>query len=393
MRARPLSIAVLFLAASPMAAGAIEPEPIPSSDTTPTWEGPQFVQADRAGHVFFFRGNSFEVYPVTKAGSFGDPTRLEATAAEAGLVHNAVLSPGGDQWLVYADFSVRRFMDGKEKPVPALEWNPWGVGFLRDIPLVAVIPRPLGRVREIDKTAAAPWFLKLTNDRWDLLLSRKGETLGKALASGGMNDAIAESAVFFTSDRQGRLWAARQYSYRVQQFSPGGRALLEITVDGGGVRKRGESKGIEIQFHGAQDDPVAATKNPRAEKGRYFPFTAEPVILALTEGHDGRFYFLVQAAGEAALDRYDPGRAVLERVPLRLKVKGAFTIAAGRDALYLATWRGETGRWRISWDTLEQAQWKAVEGARIDGFEAAPDGSAAEKRQGKAVSHKPGSPG
>jgi hypothetical protein len=43
---------------------------------------------------------------------------------------------------------------------------------------------------------------------------------------------------------------------------------------------------------------------------------------------------------------------------------------AGRDAIYLAAWDGRKGRWRISWDTLQQAQWKDVENAEIDGVKA-----------------------
>ncbi|HYX25305.1 MAG TPA: hypothetical protein VFC23_14210 [Thermoanaerobaculia bacterium] len=234
-----------------------------------------------------------------------------------------------------------------------------------------------------------PWLLKLDGDRWSPLTRPRTLDVAGLLKTGGMNEATAESAVFLKDDRQGRLWAAHQYSYHVQRFSPGGRLLLDITVDGSKVEKKTESKGIEIKLHGAADNPSEATRDARKETATYFPFAAEPVILSLTEGRDGRFYFLVRTKeGGAALDRYDPERVMLERLPLQLKTEGKFTMAAGRDAIYLAAWDGRKGRWRIRWETLEQAQWKGVKDAEIDGFkvdeEAAPEKSAA-----KASSPKP----
>jgi hypothetical protein len=376
-----LALCGALFAASAGYGSPVAPEPIPVGESTPVWDGPQFVRANRAGRVFFFRGNTFEIYPVDKTGGFGDPVRLQSLDDNPGFVHGAVLNSAGDQWLVYADFSVRRFMDGKEKPLPAPGWNPWEVAFLRDTPVVAVIPRPMDRIRNLPKTMEVPWLLRLDSDRWNPMTKLRTLDVAGLLKTGGMNKAIAEDAVFLKDDREGRLWAARQYSYHVQRFSPGGRLLLDIAVDGGKVEKKAEGKGIEIKLHGDADNPSEATRDARKETATYFPFTAEPVILGLTEGRDGRFYFLVRTKeGGAALDRYDPERVVLERLPLQLKTEGTFTMAAGRDAIYLAAWEGRKGRWRIPWETLEQAKWKAVKDAEIDGFkveeEAVPERSA-----------------
>ncbi|HEV2855833.1 MAG TPA: hypothetical protein VHC97_23800 [Thermoanaerobaculia bacterium] len=363
------SVAGWLLLASPGLQGAIHPEPLAAGASALEWAGPQFVQANRAGNVFFLRGDTLEVYPLNKSGVFGEPVRLQSTEVAPGLVHSAVLSPDGDQWLVYTDFSVRRFVDGKEKFLPELEWNPWAVAFLRDSPVIAVIPRSLRRSRKQEKLVDVPWFLKLAGDKWSSMADLDRESLAKLRQNGALNDAIAENAVFLTGDREGKLWAARQYAYHVQRFSPGGRLLLDITVDGGTVKKKKESKGIEIKLHGEGDNPTEATRNPRSETATYFPFTAEPVLLSLAAGRDGCLYLLVRTAeGGMALDRYDPVRSVLERVPLTLKASGMFTTAAGRDALYLASWQGKDGRWRISWDTLEQARWKAVENAEVQGL-------------------------
>ncbi len=207
----PLLI-TLLLAGSLASAGTLEPTPIPNEESTPSWKGPQFVQADRGGNVFFFRAETFEVYPVTKAGTFGEPVQLETTVEAAGLIHDAILSPAGDQWLVYADFSVRRFVNGKEKLVPPLEWNPWAIGFRRDTPVVAVIPRPIGRFRDLEKVTEIPWLLTLSTDRWDTFNRLKGVSASQLSKKGGMNDLIAENAVRLASDREGKLWAARQYA-------------------------------------------------------------------------------------------------------------------------------------------------------------------------------------
>ncbi len=203
-------------------------------------------------------------------------------------------------------------------------------------------------------------------------MNLKGVTGAEIQEGDGLNRAIAEFGSFLAGDRQGKLWAARQYGYRVQRFTPGGRVLLDITVDGGAVRQgqKEESKGIEVKLRGSSN-PAEATRNPRQEKGTFFEFTAESVIEALTEGRDGRLYLFVKTGdGGMALDRYDPARAVVERAPLRMSLKNRPSLAAGRDGLYLAAWDAMNGRWRISWEALEQAEWKKVENAKIDGFEA-----------------------
>jgi hypothetical protein len=353
----------------PQAATAIEPEPLPKSDAAPTWAAQQFVQADRAGNVYFFRADTFAVYRLTKEKTLGEPARLETAVDRPGTIYNAVMSLSGDRWLVQDSRSARLFVEGKEQPVPPLPYKPWSVALLRDTPLVAVVPLPIaGRNVDIQKLGEPPWFLRLGRDQWEPVVTLKGLSVPELLEKNLLNQAIAENGAFMTGDRQGRLWVARQYAYHVQRMTASGRVLLDITVDGGKVRKPQDSKGIEIAFKGSTD----ATQAPRQEKGTYTAFTAPSIIEAITEGQDGRMYLFVHTAdGSTALDRYDPGRAVLERIPLSLKLKDQRpSLAAGRDGLYLAAWSGDGGRWRISWDRLDQARWKKVEGSKIDGISA-----------------------
>jgi hypothetical protein len=365
----PIGILALFLFLAGRGwAAPIRLESIPPADGASDWTGCQIVQADRNGNVFVLRGDTLQVYPIRKPGVLGEPVKLTSTAESLGMVRDAALSPGGDQWLLLAD-QIRYFVRGKEKPLPPFEWSPWSIGFLRDTPVVALIPRPFGRARDLSRPIDVPWLVKLGSDRWDTLTALQGVDVNHLFRNGGMNPAIAENAVFLTSDRLGRLWAARQYAYLVQQFGPGGRRLLELDVDGGKVRQKETGKGIEIKLSNPDRNPTEATRNPKTERKTFYPFTAEAALLDLVEGRDGRMYFLVKTqGGGTALDRFDPARTALERIDLSREMKGAVNMAAGRDGLYIAPWSGEQGRWRIRWENLDAAAWKAVENARLDGL-------------------------
>lgn len=330
------------------------------------WEGAQFVRSDRAGNVFLFRGDSFEVYPVSRSGELGKPERLQTTNEGSGLVLDAVLSPAGDQWLVHADGKVRLFVDGKEKPLPPLSWLPWTVGFLRGTPLVGVMPRPSpSAVLHLQDLGAVPWFLTLDNDRWSTMLEHSDLTAEAAWKDRSKwNEWVARYASSVAAARDGKLWVASQHSYRVQRLSPSGRTLLEIDA---GKDKAKESP----QKLPENAEAAAAIRQLEAQGGKaqFRPFTEKAVIADLVEGNDHAIYLLVHTSGDSslALDRYDNVRGVLERIPLSLKGDGRLTLAAGKDGLYVAPFRAAGGLWRISWTTLESAPWKEVEEVKIHG--------------------------
>lgn len=355
---------------------AIQPERLPATG----WEGSQFLRADRAGNLFLFRAANLEVYPLEKSGAPGKPARLAATSTAIGSIREAAMSPSGDRWFLLSGVTVRLFEDGKEKVLPPLEWKPWSLTLLGETPMVAAIPFPLGgRATDPKRVGTPPWLLQSDGDRWSSTIDLKGVSVADLLEKGNLNDTIARNSVIMAGDRRGRLWAARQYGYRVQRFTSGGRPLLEITVDRGKIRQKEESRGIEVKVKGGEPGSGDATQDPQRQKATYYPFTAERVIYGLTEGRDGRMYFLVDTgAGSAALDRFDPSRSVLERIPITVPLKHTFTLAAGKDALYLASYEAEEGRWRISWEDLESAPWKPVKGARIDGYAPGPEAGASE---------------
>jgi hypothetical protein len=369
---------LLLLACFSVSPGlAIQPERLPATG----WEGSQFLRADRVGNLFLLRASTLEVYPVGKSGAPGKPVRLEATSTATGSIREAAMSPSGDRWFLLSGVTVRLFEDGKEKVLPPLEWKPWSLTLLRETPIVAAVPAPLGgRAADPKRVGDPPWFLESDGDRWSSMIDLQGVSVADLFENGGMNDVIARNSVVMAGDRMGRLWAARQYGYRVQRFTPGGRLLLEITVDRGKIRQKEESRGIEIKLKGGELGSGDATQDPqRRPKATYYPFTAERVIYGLTEGRDGKIYFLVSTgAGSASLDRFDSTRSVLERIPIQVPLKDAFTLAAGKDALYLASWEAKQGSWRISWEDLDAAPWKPVKGARIDGFAPEPRPGASE---------------
>jgi hypothetical protein len=381
-RTFPLALVAVLVGrlATPAPVHGLQPERLLVDEASPEWDSAQIVSSDRSGHVFFFRGDTFEVYPVKKSGAFGEPIRLETAASSTSqMVHDAVLNPAGDRWLVYADLGVRLFVDGKETALPPLPWKPWSIAFLRDTPVVAVLPLPMGGESvDIEKVVTPPAFVLFDGERWNPVAETKGVSVSSLVHQGSrLNDAVAEKSVYMTGDRLGRLWAAGQYRYRLQRLAPSFRPSLEVVVDGGKVRKqKNEKPAVEIKRTGPGQNPSDAAQNPLKEKSTYTPFSGQQAAFDLTEGLDGKIYLLVRTeAGDAALDRFDPSLLLLERIPLDLKASGRYTIAAGLDGLYLAAWNGRQGRWRISWDALDQAAWKDVANCEIDGVPMTPSSS------------------
>lgn len=319
-----------------------------SFGASPLWQGPQKVQADRTGRVFLLRGETLQVYPVLKNGALGEPTRLETARSLDGPMLDVAMGSGPGNWLLRLPFEVRWFVDGKEKVVPPLAWMPASVGFLRGMPVVGVLPRPApvnGMViahHDQEPPASAPAVLALSGDRWSVLVeeARPAQQDANTLTESGSRSIL--------EDREGKLWAVRNYAYVLDRYSPAGRRLGRIVVEKGTVTHR-EAKEVGV--------PADVRSEDRA---RFRPFLGVQKVSDLAEGLDHRIYLLVQGEKGAALDRYDPAQSSLERVDLNLQLPGNATLAAGRDALYLAAHSGDRGRWRISWDELDRASWKKL---------------------------------
>jgi hypothetical protein len=337
----------------------LQPEP---GVTGVDWKGSQFIRSDAAGRVFLFRGDEPAVYPITKTGEIGKPESLQTANESLGHVLDVALSPGGDRWLVRGEGRVRLFVEGKEKTLPPMDWLPWSIGFVRDTPVVAVVPRPLpAGVLHLDDLGNVPWLVTLDNDRWSTLArlsDLSAETAWKERSR--FNQWVTEYAVFLAADREGKLWAANQYAYRVRRLSGAGRNLLDIasTQEEEAPPKAPPSAAV-----------VAATRKAETEGAKFTPFTERPVIADLVEGRDHAIYLLVHAPGEGtlALDRYDSVRGVVERAPLEMHGTGRFTLAAGKDGLYLAPYNAPEGVRKLSWESLQEAAWKEIDSIKVQG--------------------------
>jgi hypothetical protein len=346
-----LAVAALLIGGALAAAG----EPggrVEAFGAVPSWQGPQKVQADAKGSVFLLRGDTLEVYPVSKKGLLGEPSRLETARSLDGPVLDAAMGSGPGDWLIRLPREVRWFVSGKEKSLPPLPWQPWSVGFLRGTPIVSVLPKaaPVNgmviRSHEAEEPARAPAVLELSGDRWSVLVE-------EAPPAGQDTNAIVESCGrALLGDRAGKLWTARTYAYVLDRYSPAGHRLLRVEVDKG-----------KVTHKTAKDLGTPAELRPE-DRARFHPFLGVLKVSRLAEGLDHRIYLLVQGDKGVSLDRYDPAESKLERISLGIELPGNATLAAGRDALYLAAHSGDHGRWRISWDELDQAKWKPV---RVDG--------------------------
>jgi hypothetical protein len=92
-------------------------------------------------------------------------------------------------------------------------------------------------------------------------------------------------------------------------------------------------------------------------------------VHGMTATADGTLYALLassKGSEHPRLARYDEVRQVFETIPLRLSDSGNVTMAAGRDALYLAAQNGSGGRWRLPWEALDQAAWQELKDAKLE---------------------------
>jgi hypothetical protein len=348
MRSRPLP-AILWiaaaLAAGTVAHGAVLLEPFGGGLH---WEATQAVQADRQGHIYLLRADTLEVYPVLKNGSLGKPSKLEAASSLQGPVLKAAMGDGPGDWLLCFPFEVRWFADGKEKPVPPLPWMPHGVGFLRGDPIVSVVARPApvnGQViRKMGEAppAGGPVVMTFDGERWSTVVE------GDWPATRDSGEILEGTARSVFGDREGKLWMSRDFAYVLDRYSAAGRRLLRVETKTGGV------------VHKAAKDVPAPPEISSADRAHFHPFLGVLQIADLTEGPDRRIYLAVQGQKGLSIDRYDPAQAILERTDLGFEAPGYVSLAAGKDALYIAAPRGDQGRWRVSWEDLDRAAWKRV---------------------------------
>jgi hypothetical protein len=361
---------LLFAALSPAARSAqvpLVPEPVTARKGETTLSGPQVLQADRKGRLSILRPATLEVFSVGEGDRLGEPMKLKANAmGRPGPQIGGAMSSNGD-WLVREGPRARLFRDGKEATLEDSGWFLAGLGWLRDDPLVSV--EPVRTVPGPRIKGDLPLVLRWTGKAWETLvvdvpLPESEDVLDPA--------ARAHRRVEMLGDSKGTLWVANTYRYLVRRYGPSGKLRLTIAVGKDEVQQRKEAVALQKAFvEGAGKSSLASRKGAVVQAA-----TAKPVTDALAEGRDGRMYFLVHQGGEGGgfvLDRYDPFRSLLERVPLQLQDVGVMSLVSGKDGLYIAAFSAQRGRWKISWEDLEEAAWKPVKGVKIDNLEQKPE--------------------
>jgi hypothetical protein len=347
-----------------------------------SWKAPQFVQADAAGHVFLLRSDTLEVYPVTRKGTLGAPSKLEGLASgeEHPFIRDAALAPGGGDWLLLdAREGPRLFRGGKEQTFPELGWLPTAVALPAGQPLVAVLPAPLREISlrkeasgkvVFDSPELPPMLMTLSGSEWKAV-AREDYDFGSATWAVARGRMHLMRDVRLAADAKGAVWTAEEYGYRLRKFSPAGKLQSELTVGRGKpvLRERSpeELDKQQAEFRKATGQSV----NPASIR-----FTASRGVDGLVAARDGRIYIVAEVGGEGAnghlaLDRFDPTGPTLERLFVERIPGGRLSVAAGQDGLYVAAFSGEGGLWKLPWEMLDGAKWERVTDAKWNGEELA----------------------
>lgn len=356
----------------------VRAEPLAVDDSSPIWEGRQFLQADKQGRVFLLNADTLEVFQITTNGKLSLREELKPLADHEAsrLVHQAVMSPSGDVWvLLQPGNRVRRFEGRKEKPLPAVKWRPAAVAAPDGAPVIAVLPMEIvsgrdmgGDLESRESREKPPFLLRLGSTRWETL--QEGDFLFLENPDAGLLDsARGASEVWLAATPEGSLWVANRNAYRLQHVSPLGKVKLELVVG------KGKPEWIErTEENWTRLEEIARKEKFPFSRSRLSTVTYKPVVRAMAYGRDGRVYLAVDTPDGLALDRFDPdpNRQVLERVLLQGIEPGNLTMAAGRHALFFAAVEGTQGRWSIGWELLETAKWKPVAEAALKGQEPAP---------------------
>jgi hypothetical protein len=338
----------------------LTPQAIISAKGAGSWEGPQFLQADRAGRASILRAATLDLYSFRDDGALEKLGKLEANSMDrTGARGSAAMSRSGD-WLVQQGAGVQLFRDGKEVTLVDSGWYLRGLGWLRDDPLLSV--EPVRTVRGPAPKGTPPLVLRWTGKAW--------ETLVEEANPPGVDDPLDMSVrlrrwVELQGDSRGTLWVANSYRYQVRRYSPSGKLKLKIAVGKDEVQPRKDAAQAQKAFA----DEMAKSGRAAGKGFIVQAATGARVLDALVEGRDGKMYFLVHQGwdgGDFALDSYDPARAILERAPLRLQNVGLMTMASGRGGLYIAAFSGQRGRWKVSGEDIDAALWKPVKDAKID---------------------------
>jgi hypothetical protein len=315
---------------------------------------PQFLEADAKGRVFLLHGDTLavdQILPSGKIASWRGPQGKEGSDAE---LSDAALSPDGGSWLLVSIDKISLLSGDDLRELPAPHWWVSSLAYTSDGPVLAVLPSWGGGT---DVTSKAEWdkppfLLRLDGQTWQTLSVQDGLKLisEKPPALPSFVEIKAERDIKLAADRNGALWSAQQNAYLLKRYSRQGAVEESVAVNGGRVQWKERTE----EDWKALDKIFGRTVN-RSQK-----MAAIRVVRGLT-AQANRVYQVVETPEGVALDRWDDDSQVLERLLLEGIAAGAsLSVAAGHDGLYIAARGLGEPIWRLDWQRLENAKWKAV---------------------------------
>lgn len=264
----------------------------------------------------------------------------------------------GGRWYALIGSEIRAFDGEKEVSVPPVPLAVRGLGTLGENLVASVLPGLTTQQRGPDDPLFRQDVLVIEHSlrRWQVMASEPCDSCSRQQP--WHPEVLVERSLVLQARSAGGLWVAREYAYDVARWSSGGREVDRFVVEAG---RRYELSEAELDVH-----REAMRRLWGEEKGnsKSLVVSTRPAVVAMAEGADGLLYLLVRnrKRGEGfLLDRYDDSVQRLERKSIRLPASATYSLAAGRDGLYLAASDARLGVFRLGWERLAAEGWSRVE--------------------------------
>jgi hypothetical protein len=325
----------------------------------------QVLKADAQGRVFLLHGDTLKVDQILPSGRIvAGRTPHGKEASDAGVM-DAALSPDGSSWLVSTGPDELMLLSGEDRrQLPTPHWWLSALAYTTDGPVVAVLPAWVGGADATGHTEwdRPPFLLRFDDQKWQTLsvqepLDDPHGAQGHPPVVPSLEQIKGERDIRLAAERKGALWTMQQNAYLLKRYSRQGAVEESVAVNGG-----------KVQWKDRTEEDWRALEKASQAAGMTFTRSRHPkaaavrVVRGLT-AQDNRVYLVVETPeGGLALDRWDVGTQVLDRLLLAGITPGRsyLSVAAGRDGLYMAA-RGLGGPiWRLDWQRLENAKWKVV---------------------------------